>query len=90
VNLEKWNSLTKEQQAVLQKVALEHERANEDPADQLAKAKTWMAGKGMKVIKFTGADAEKWTRAAKDTGWAQLIERSPKHGPVLQRMMRKN
>jgi TRAP-type C4-dicarboxylate transport system substrate-binding protein len=90
VNLEKWNSLTAEQKAVLQKVALEHERANEDHEGRLAKAKAWMASKGMKTIKFTGADAEKWTKAAKDTGWAQLIARSPKHGPVLQRMMRKN
>lgn len=90
VNLKKWNSLTKAQQAVLQKVALQHERANEDHTARLAKAKAWMASKGMKTIKFTGEDAKKWTKAAKDTGWAQLIERSPKHGPVLQRLMRKD
>jgi len=90
VNLEKWKSLTDAQRAVLAKVAMQHERANEDHTARLAKAKAWMTSKGMKTITFTGADAEKWTKAAKDTGWAQLIARSPKHGPVLQRMMRKN
>jgi TRAP-type transport system periplasmic protein len=90
VNLKKWNSLTKAQQAVLTKIALEHERANEDHTAHLAAAKAWMAKKGMKTIRFTGADAEKWTKAAKDAGWAQLIARSPKHGPALQRLMRKN
>jgi TRAP-type C4-dicarboxylate transport system substrate-binding protein len=90
VNLKKWNSLTKAQRDVLTKVAMQHEQANEDHTERLAKAKAWMASKGMKTIKFTGDDAKKWTKAAKDTGWAQLIERSPKHGPELQRMMRKD
>ena len=48
-----------------------------------------MASKGMETITFAGADREKWLVAAKKEGWAEVIERSPKHGANLMQLFTK-
>ena len=45
-----------------------------------------MASEGMKTITFEGADRQKWEHAASDAGWAEVIERSPEHGPALKKL----
>ncbi|MDH3242787.1 MAG: TRAP transporter substrate-binding protein DctP [Alphaproteobacteria bacterium] len=90
VNLKKWKTLSPRQQDIITQIALAYERRGENWDARLAKSKAWMASKGMKTIKFTGADAAKWSKAAKDAGWARVKRRSPRHGRVLERMMRKN
>ena len=88
-NLKAWNGLTDAQRGVLMKVGLRHERANETFEARLAKQKAWQASKGVKTITFKGADRVKWVRAAKDTAWAEVIKKSPKHGPALRKLFSK-
>ena len=40
----------------------------------------------MKTIEFKGSDRQKWVHAASEAGWAEVIERSPKHGPALKKL----
>ncbi len=94
VNLRKWKSLTKAQQDVITKVGLEFE-GRADPSSATAKAadakqRAWFEKGGVKTITFTGADAKKWLDAARDSGWAQVIKRSPKNGPELKKLFTKN
>lgn len=88
-NLKKWKGLSKAQQDVITKVAMTHERRDEKYQDRLDKQNAKTAAQGLKVIRFTGADAAKWSKAAKDAGWGEVVERSPKHGPALRKLMTK-
>ena len=93
VNLKKWKSLSKAQQDLLTTVGLEFEARSEstDPGFQelLKKQNEWTASKGMKTITFEGADREKWLAAARKEGWAEVLERSPTHGPKLMKLFTK-
>lgn len=93
VNLGKWNGLSKAQQDLLTEVGLKYESRSEsdNPVFQAApkKQNEWTAGKGLKVIEFTGADREKWLAAARKEGWAEVLERSPEHGPKLMKLFTK-
>jgi len=88
-NLKVWNGLTDAQRGVLMRVGLKHERTNAAYGKRLAKQKAWQASQGVKTIEFKGADREKWVKAAKDTAWAEVIKKSPKHGPVLRKLFSK-
>ena len=89
-NLSKWKTLPKKAQDLITAVGLEYEaRAETSGPEFLArqkKAKDWMAGKGMKVITFEGADREKWLETARRIGWGEVLERSPKHGANLKKL----
>ena len=37
---------------------------------------------------FTGADREYWSKTAMDEAWREVKERSPKHGPALEKLFR--
>ena len=90
VNLKKWKTLTKAQQAVINEVGLEFEAGSETTTKKfqaaLKKQKDWMASKGMKTINFNAADRKKWVTAANKEGWDEVIKRSPVHGPALQKL----
>ncbi len=94
VNRKKWMKLNAAQKAIISKVGLEMEANSETTSDvfkaKRAKQMAWYASKGMKTITFTGADRKKWLTAAKDAAWAQVMKRSPKHGPALMKAFRKN
>jgi len=93
INLDSWNSLTKAQQDLLSEVGLEFEsRAETDgPAFQalLKKQNDKTLSQGLTAITLTGADREKWLATAKATGWAEVLERSPTHGPKLRELFSK-
>ncbi len=93
INLDSWNSLGKEQQALLAKVGAEFEAKSESSTPEfqaaLKKQKDWMASKGMETITFEGADRKTWLEAATTEGWAEVIERSPTHGPALKKLFTK-
>ena len=93
VNLKKWKTLTKAQQDLLTAIGLEFEARSEstDAGFQglLKKQKEWTASMGMKTITFEGADREKWETAAREEGWAEVLERSPVHGPKLMKLFTK-
>jgi len=55
----------------------------------LKKQHAWFASKGMGVIEFKGADRDFWVKSAKDAAWAEVLKRSPKHGPKLMKLFTK-
>jgi TRAP-type C4-dicarboxylate transport system substrate-binding protein len=88
VNAKKWQSLTKAQQDLLNEVGLEFEARSEPNSPELmaalTKQKAWTASEGLQAITFTGADRDKWLSAAIKSGWQEVLERSPEHGPKLK------
>lgn len=93
VNKKKWDSLSKEQQGLITKVAMEFEANSEQDSPvfkaRLAKANAFTAKNGLKVIEFKGADRDKWVAAAKKAAWDEVLKRSPKHGPELMKLFTK-
>ncbi len=92
-NQKKWNSLTQAQRDLLSKVTLEFEARSEPNSPELnaalKKQNAWTLSKGLKAITFTGADSEKWLKAASDAGWKEVLDRSPEHGPKLKKLFSK-
>ena len=48
-----------------------------------------MAAEGMKTITMEGADRNKWSAAASDAGWGEVLDRSPEHGAALKKLFTK-
>jgi TRAP-type C4-dicarboxylate transport system substrate-binding protein len=86
MNLDKWKALTAKQRQVIMKVALDQEAVAVEEAKALPKQKAWLKKEGLQAITFQGADREKWLKTADDTAWAEVIERSPVHGPKLRKL----
>lgn len=72
VNLDKWNELTDEQRAFLEKGAEWLEARNADAEAVNEDEKAAQAEAGIEVIEFTSADREKWLQTAYDEGWAAV------------------
>jgi TRAP-type C4-dicarboxylate transport system substrate-binding protein len=92
-NKRSWNRLSQAQRDLLMEVGLEFEANSETTGASfqayLKKTKAWMASEGMETITFKGADRAKWLSAASTAGWAEVIERSPEHGPALKKLFTK-
>lgn len=92
-NQKKWNSLPQEVKDLITKHAMASEAKGEPTGPvfkaALKKQHAWMASQGMEVIEFKGADREKWSKAAKDAAWGEVLQRSPKHGPKLMKLFTK-
>ncbi len=90
VNLTTWNRLTAKQKDLLESVATGFESRGETTGPQflaaMKKQKDWMASEGMKTISFEGAEADAWLAAATSAAWREVRERSPEHGPALQKL----
>lgn len=69
VNLDKWNGLTDEQRALLEKGAEWLEAKNAENVAINAEEAKKQAEAGIKVIEFTGEDRDKWLNAASTAGW---------------------
>ncbi len=87
-NLKAWKKTPEAARAAITKVALEFEDRTESTGTNFMarykKQVDWMASEGMTTITFTGAEGEKWSKTAQDAAWAQVVERSPKHGAKLR------
>jgi TRAP-type C4-dicarboxylate transport system substrate-binding protein len=88
VNAKSWNKLSAPQRAVLNEVGLAVEGRAETTSPEfkaaLAKQNAWTASEGMKVIEFSSEDRKTWLDAARAAAWAEVVERSPEHGPKLK------
>jgi TRAP-type transport system periplasmic protein len=88
VNLDVWKKLNPDQKKVLQDAALWTESwLPTYEAEETAKAKKMQADAGIKVVTFTGADAEKYLKTAYDSGWAEIMKLTPEHGPQLRKLL---
>jgi TRAP-type C4-dicarboxylate transport system substrate-binding protein len=74
VNLDKWNSLTDEQRAVLEEGAKVIEAMNADNIAINESEAAKQAEAGIEVIEFTGDNADTWLTTAQDAGWATVAE----------------
>ena len=87
-NLKAWKKTPEAARAVVTRIALQFEVNSEVTGASFQarykKQKDWMASEGMKTITFSGAEGEKWSKTAQDAAWAQVLERSPKHGAKLR------
>ena len=83
-----WKKTPQAARDIIEKVGLAFEVDAETTGPKfkarLKKQLDWMASEGLKTITFTGAEGEKWVKTANDAAWAQVIERSPEHGPKLR------
>ncbi|GJL81952.1 MAG: hypothetical protein DHS20C01_15860 [marine bacterium B5-7] len=69
VNLDKWNSLTDEQRAVLEAGAKEIEAHNADNIGINESEDAKQREAGIKVITLNDADAATWLKTGQDAGW---------------------
>ena len=86
VNLDKWKSLDKDQQKVLQDAALAIEAGCKDDTALNAKEKERQTKAGIKTISF---DGKKYLSQAIDSGWAEFVAANPKTGPELKKLLSK-
>lgn len=90
MNLESWNALTPEQQAILEEVAAEVETSmSAEMGDQDRAAGQRMVDSGMEVITLEGAEGEKLEQMALDAYWELLEERQPESMEVLRPLLTK-
>jgi TRAP-type C4-dicarboxylate transport system substrate-binding protein len=88
VNLTKWQSLRLDQQAFLTKMAVEFERdfvktAERQSIEELQKQES----AGVKTIKLSPADADRFVAAARDAGWADVKQKAPGDYDRLRALM---
>jgi TRAP-type C4-dicarboxylate transport system substrate-binding protein len=93
LNKKSWNGLSKAQQDLITKVTLEFEaKAGVGTPKLMAIMKAqdaFRAKAGMKIITFTGADRKKYLDTAREAGWKEVLDRSPKHGAALKKLFTK-
>ena len=74
MNLDTWNGLTDEQRAKLEEGAAWMEELNKDNGERNKAEYAAQAEAGIETITLDAADAEAWTNAARDAGWAAVEE----------------
>ena len=89
LNKKSWNGLSKAQQNLITEVTPEFEaKAGIGTPKLMAIMKAqdaFRAKAGMKIITFTGADRKKYLDTAREAGWKEVLDRSPKHGAALKK-----
>ena len=92
-NKKKWDGLPQNVKDLINKVTMQFELKAEPSGPGFAKLLKAQNDKtlsqGLKPIVFTGADRELWLKTAKDAAWAEVLERSPEHGPKLMKLFTK-
>ncbi len=90
MNLRTWNSLSPEAKKIVQAVVQDFENKSEPgSAEYNAKAQKqldWLAKQGVKTITFSGEKGKKWLDAAREAGWKEVFDRSPKHAAELKKL----
>lgn len=89
MHLGTWNKLSAAQQKSVTDIALKYEGAARDYAKDVATSVAQQTKQGIQAITFTGADADKWLKTAREAGWANLMKNSPKHGAKLRELVAK-
>lgn len=91
MNLDKWRALPQAARDLLTRKAIEFETrfANEAAAVN-ARYEEEQKAAGIAVIKFAGAEAERYLRAAYDAGWEEAARLDPVNAPKLRSLISKN
>jgi TRAP-type C4-dicarboxylate transport system substrate-binding protein len=89
VNLDVWTKkLNDAQRKLLTDLAMEIELSEEDKQVNAAERKRQEEA-GIKVIRFSPADEQKYLQIARDAAWESVIKVSPEHGPKLRQFFTK-
>ena len=89
INLKKWNSLTPEQQAFLEKMGAWLESLNAENASINKEEAEKQAAAGIKTITFSPDVSTQFLETAYKAGWDKVMKVSPKEGPQLEKYFRK-
>lgn len=90
VNLDVWNKLPKDVQAVLQDVLKEENRAAADrDAAKVAKERELLKEAGMQMIEFSPADTQRYLDMAYTSGWEGMLKKDPMYTPKLRKLLSK-
>jgi len=89
INLDKWNSLTPEQQAFLNKMGAWLESLNAENATINKEEAQKQAGAGIKTITFSADVSKKYLETAYKAGWDKVMKVSPKEGAQLRKFFQK-
>jgi TRAP-type transport system periplasmic protein len=91
INMDRWKKIPKDLQDLIMEVTQEHEYIGTARNYMILDKEERVREKaGMRIIKFTGADADKFYRAAYDTTWAEVVKAAPEYGPKLRKSMSKS
>jgi TRAP-type C4-dicarboxylate transport system substrate-binding protein len=90
LNLDKWKSLSKEQQDFLTKEAIAFEKEDLATADALNKAYAKeQTDAGVQVITLKGKMADEYVKKAYDAAWAEAEKLDPANAPTLKKLISK-
>ncbi len=90
VNLNTWNKLPKKLQDLLTEAAIEAEKKAVARFEELTKEeRPLLVKEGIQVIELPPAEKEKFLKVAYDEGWQDVIEKCPKTGPELKKLLTK-
>lgn len=87
VNQDKWRALNASQQKVLLDAAQWLEGLDRENEGLIAKEFERQAAAGIKVLRFDPKEEQRYIAQAYEAGWAQVIKRSPVHGPKLRELL---
>lgn len=82
-----WNKLGAPQKKFLLAMMDRFEQQNDRWADVVKESRALQDKQGIVPIKFSAEDEKKWYNTAFDAGWGGVIKVSPKHGPMLQKLL---
>ncbi len=90
VNLNTWNKLPKKFQDLLTDSAKEAEMKAVARFEQLTKEeRPLLVKEGIQVIELPPAEKDKFLKIAYEEGWKDVMEKCPKSGPELKKLLTK-
>ncbi len=90
MNLKSWEKLPKNLQDVLTEAAADAEKKVVAYYDDLLKKERPLLNKdGVETLTLPPAEKEKFLRIAYDEGWKDVIQKNPKSGPELKKLLTK-
>ena len=88
LNLQTWNKLPKNLQDIMTEAAIESEKEVVAYFGKLAKEeRPILLKEGIKVINLPPAEKEKFLKVAYDSAWKEIIEKNPKTGPEIKKLL---
>lgn len=90
VNLKVWNKLPKKLRDLLTEAAKEAEKKVVAAFNEMAeKERPLLIKEGIQVIDLPPAEKERFLKVAYDEGWKDIIQKNPKAGPELKKLLTK-
>ncbi len=83
VNRDAWNKLNDKQRELLQRIALEIENSEQDVTLMKEEIKKQESA-GIKSIRFSKNDEQKYLQVARDAAWEAVVKASPESGQKLR------